>query len=237
MSISIIIGFLAFIATLAGGLFAIRFKDKLHLILGFSAGAVVAVAFFEIIPEAIELASQKYEVGIVTLMMGAGFTLYMLLDRVILLHSHTDDNQNTRGILGAGALSLHSFLDGIAIGLAFQASTEIGMVVTSAVLAHDFSDGLNTANIVIKNGGKIRKALSWVLIDAFAPVLGVLSTSFFSMPGEILGLVLAVFAGDFIYIGASDMLPESHHRHPKRLTTVVTLIGMAVIFGIVRIIK
>ncbi len=242
MSISIMVGVAAAIATFIGGLFALKFKDKLHLILGFSAGAVIAVAFFEIIPEAIELASYKYNIVSITTVMGIGFLAYLILDRMIVLHSHNEERHleleekgiKARGAFGAGTLSIHSFLDGLAIGIAFQVSTEIGLVVTTAVLAHDFSDGINTANLILKNGGDRRKTLFWVMVDSLAPLLGVISTLFFNLESTTLGLILALFAGDFIYIGASDLLPESHHRHPKKMTTFMTVAGMLVIFIIVK---
>ena len=135
-----------------------------------------------------------------------------------------------RAALGAGSLSAHSFLDGVAIGLAFQASAEIGGVVAIAVLTHDFSDGINTMNMVLKNGGDRRQALRWLLIDALAPALGVGATFFFALPDSAFGVVLALFAGFFLYIGASDLIPESYHAHPKFLTTAMTVLGAAVLY-------
>mgnify|MGYP001564335435 CR=1 FL=1 len=238
---SIVIGIAAFISTLLGGLFALKLKDRLHLVLGFSAGAIIAVSFFEILPEAIELGSGTYNVSTVTSFVGLGFLVYLILDRLIILHSHnTEDyeicgHSEQRGMLGAGSLSFHSFLDGVVVGLAFQAGPAVGLIVSAAVLTHDFSDGVNTANLILKNGGTVRKALLWIIADAIAPMLGILSTLFFTLPTAVLGLILAVFAGDFLYIGASDLLPESHHKHPKILTTVMTAIGMVVIYTIVKI--
>ncbi|HMH88343.1 MAG TPA: ZIP family metal transporter, partial [Steroidobacteraceae bacterium] len=116
------------------------------------------------------------------------------------------------------------------IGLAFQASPEVGIVVAIAVLTHDFSDGINTTNIVLKNQGSRSTALRWLLLDAVAPVIGVASTYFFTLPGTAFGTVLALFAGFFLYIGASDLIPESYHAHPKFLTTVMTLAGAAVLY-------
>jgi len=230
----------AFIATFIGGLIALRFKDKLHLILGFSAGAIIAVAFFEILPEAIELGEGTYEAGVITSIVGFGFAIYLILDRLILIHSHGGELTEThahlnRGVLGAGSLSFHSFLDGVAIGLAFQVSEAVGIIIATAVLVHDFSDGINTVNLVLKNGGTVKKALQWVATDALAPVLGILSTLFFTVQATTLSLILALFAGFFLYIGATDLLPESHHRHPKVLTTIMTLIGMVVLYTIISI--
>lgn len=238
----ILIALAAFTSTLLGGLFALKLKDSLHLILGFSAGAVIAVAFFEIIPESISLASDRYDTKVVTSIMGLGFLIYLILDRFIILRSQFIDEAtegrhpaNKRGALGAGSLSLHSTLDGIAIGLAFQVSAAVGAIVAAAVLVHDFSDGINTVNLILKNGGSTETALRWVITDALAPVVGVVSTLFFSLPAPLLGLLLAVFAGTFTYIGAADLLPEAHHAHPKIVTTLMTVLGMLLIYFVVRI--
>lgn len=228
---------MAFLFTLLGGLFALKFKDKLHLILGFSAGAIIGVAFFDLIPEAIELGSGKYDISTITTITAVGFIFYMILDRFIILHSHNHENneQNHRGKLGAGSLSIHSFLDGMAIGLAFQVSTAVGLVVTLAVLVHDFSDGINTVNMILKNNGNKKQAIKWLILDAVAPVAGVVSTLFFTLSESALGIIFAIFAGFFLYIGASDLLPESHHGHPTVWTTFVTILGIAVIFAVVKI--
>jgi ZIP family zinc transporter len=237
----IIITIATFLSTLFGGLFALKFKDRLHMILGFSAGAVIAVAFFDLIPEAINLGSSKYDIGFITSITALGFALYMTLDRMALLHSHEelnkedDHSQGHRGKLGASSLSIHSFLDGAAIGLAFQVSAAVGAIVAVAVLVHDFSDGINTVNVIFKNGGDKKLAFKWLLVDALAPVLGVIFTLFFSLPESSLGVILALFAGFFLYIGASDLLPESHHRHPKKITTIMSLLGMAVLYAAIRI--
>lgn len=220
-----------FCATLLGGLFALRFKDKLHLILGFSAGAVIGVAFFDLLPEALELGSSYFSTATITSVVAFAFVIYLFLDRAVLLHTHADEEgSGERGILGAGALSFHSFLDGVGIGFAFQVSPAVGLIVAAAVLTHDFSDGINTINLVLKNGLSKKIALRWLLVDALAPLVGVVSTLFFTLPEAALGLILASFCGFFIYIGASDLLPESHHRHPTIWTTAMTALGIAVIY-------
>lgn len=227
----------AFASTLLGGIFAIRFKDKLHLILGFSAGAIIGVAFFDLLPEAIKLTSGSYDVSYITSLVALGFIGYIILDRFIFFHSHDEEHNhiNKKGILGAGSLSLHSFLDGAAIGLAFQVSAAVGAVVAIAVLVHDFSDGINTVSMIIKNNGTRKQAFRWLLTDAIAPVLGVLSTLFFSLPKSSLGIIFAIFTGFFLYIGASDLLPESHHNHPTIWTTCATILGFAVLYGAINL--
>ena len=228
----ILIAFATLFATLLGGLFALRFKDQLHLILGFSAGAIIGVAFFDLLPEAIYLAKGKYDAHLVTSVVALGFMAYLILDRLIVLHSHADGDvvHSRRGRLGAASLATHSFLDGVAVGLAFKVSAAVGVTVAIAVLVHDFSDGINTVNLILKNKGTLKEARRWLFVDAFTPVIGVISTIFFSLSEATLALLLASFCGFFLYIGASDLLPESHHRHPTRLTTIMTLLGMGVLY-------
>ena len=228
----VIISFFTVISTFLGGLFALRFKDKLHLILGFSAGALIGVAFFDLLPEALALAGKQYQPEFITSIVALGFLLYMGIDRLVTLHAHDAEHAGgeSRGTLGAGSLTFHSFLDGLAIGLAFQVSSAVGAIVTTAVLVHDFSDGINTVNLVLKNNGSVKKAFRWLIIDALAPAFGALSTLFFTLPESALGIILAVFCGFFLYIGASDLLPESYHGHPTKWTTFMTALGMGVLF-------
>ena len=243
MVIIIIIAFATFVSTLLGGLFALRFKDKLHLVLGFSAGAVVSVAFFDLMPEAIKLGSNFYDPSQILRFTALGFISYLILDRLVFFHANHDEHSleaNTvhkdRGILGASSLALHSFLDGVAIGLAFKVNNSVGLVVTTAVLVHDFSDGINTVNMILKNAGGQRSAFIWLFVDAFAPVLGAFSTLFITIPEKALALILSTFAGFFLYIGATDLIPESYHAHPRMITSLMTLLGVFVLFAAIQLV-
>lgn len=229
----------AFVATFIGGSFALKFRDHLHLILGFSAGAVAGVALFDLLPEAINLGTQYHAASTVALFVAFGLFGYLILDRLILLHTHEEDDEHLtnhrRGSFGALTLSGHSFLDGVAIGVGFQASAAIGLIITAAVLTHDFSDGINTVNLVLRNGGDKWRAFRWLLVDAAAPVVGAASTLLFHIPDSALGLVLAIFVGTFLYLSASDLIPESHHRHPRVATTLMTLLGAGVLYLVVHL--
>jgi zinc transporter ZupT len=239
----VLIAALAFLATLLGGVFALRFRDRLHLILGFSAGAVIGVALFDLLPESMSLADGHYGPAMLSLFIAAGFFAYLIIDRLILLHPHTHhdheqshkDAPSTGGAFGALTLAAHSFLDGVAIGAGFQASPAVGAIVAAAVVTHDFSDGINTVAFILRGGGKVRQALPWLLLDASAPVLGAASTLLFRIPQSSIGLVLAVFGGCFLYLGASDLIPESQHAHPRAATTLMTLIGAGVLYAAVRL--
>lgn len=226
------------LATLLGGGLALRFQNKFHLILGFSAGAVVGVAFFDLLPEALRLGRPHYGGQKITALVAVGFAAYAFVSNWLTLlrqESSTERHVTRRGRLGAGSLSLHSLMDGIGMGLAFHVSAGVGLVVALGVLAHDFSDGINTVSLILKNGGTKKQARGWLWLDAAAPVVGVSSTFFFSLPRTALGLTLAVFCGFFLYIGASDLVPESQNRHPALLTTLMMVLGMAVIYGAIQL--
>jgi zinc transporter ZupT len=239
MIVPLLLGVAAVAATGLGGLFALRAQDKLHLILGFSAGAVMGVALFDLLPEAIELTSDHHDVSTITAIVAAGFFVFMLLSRVFLLHPSADGGHAHahagQSSLQAASLAVHSFLDGFGMGLAFKVSTAVGAIVATAVLAHDFSDGINTVSVVLRDKERSHRAIRWLSVDAIAPLLGVASTSFVRLSSAQLGTVLALFCGFFLYIGASDLLPESHHRHPKALTGLMNVLGAFVIYFAIRL--
>ncbi len=236
----ILIALMAFVSVFAGGLLAFRFKDKLHLVLGFSAGAVIGVAFFDLLPEAIELNENLFTISVTTSLVALGFVIYLILDRFLFLHSHEEEHcanphHQEKKSLSVLILAIHSFIDGLAVGLAFQVSTEVGFILAVAVLSHNFSDGLNIVGLTLKNGGDKKKARRWLLIASTAPALGILSTLLFILPEIWLGPILALFCGFFLYIGASELLPESHHGHSTRLTTLMTVLGLAVLYLVIKL--
>lgn len=230
------------VATLIGGWVGISMRDRLHLVLAFSAGAVIGVAFFDLLPEAVELGSATpghaaLAPRAILAVAGLGFLLYLLLDR--LLPGHGSDPRGRgkpqRAWAAAGSFALHSFLDGFAIGVGFQASRAVGIAVAVAVLAHDFSDGLNTVSVVLRNGGDRRGAFKWLVVDALAPVAGALTSMALTIPAQGLAMALALFSGFFLYVGGSDLLPESHHAHPRLLTTFATVAGAVFLYFVAQV--
>jgi zinc transporter ZupT len=232
----ILITIAAFVTTITGGLFALKFRSKLYLILGFSAGAVLGVAFFDLLPTAFELSETKYGARNMASLVALGFTFYMILDRFLigLNHRRKKGGGNLRGNVAAFSLTVHSLLDGITIGLAFQISVTIGGFVAIAVLVHDFADGINTINVILKENGQKNFAIRWLIFNGLAPIAGAYSTLFYHLPQEKLGILLALVAGFFIYIGASDFIPDSQAKSPGLRTSLLTLSGIAVIYLAVR---
>ena len=228
-----LIGIVTGIATYLGGALALRLRQHIRLILGFSAGAVVGVALLDLLPETLELGAKTRSVGETATFVVAGFATYMLLDRF--LRSLTGGPNGRRGHLGAASLTIHSVLDGFGIGLAFHVSAAAAGALALAVLAHDFSDGVNTVNLSLQGTGSPRAARWWLLADATAPLAGIMAAQLISVDRGQLALLLALFTGVFLYIGASELLPESHDQHPHTWTSVTTLIGMSLIWAVVHL--
>lgn len=138
------------------------------------------------------------------------------------------------GILPPLSLIIHSTLDGLAIGLAFQAGGELGLIVLLAVLAHDFADGMNVVTLALDAARGERAAVVLLVLDAIAPLAGAAMSTVVSISAPALGLLLATFAGVFIAIGAGHLLPESQHRDPRRGPVLVALsgVGAAVVLAI-----
>jgi len=139
------------------------------------------------------------------------------------------------GVLPPASLIVHSTLDGLAIGLAFQAGTEVGFIVLLAVLAHDFADGMNVITLALDAARGERLAVVLLVLDAIAPVAGAALSTVISISPMTLGVLLATFGGAFIAIGAGHLLPESQHRDPRRGPALVALAAVgAVIVLVVR---
>ena len=228
--VAIPLSLLTVVSTLIGGLTALRMRGHLETVMALSGGVVVAVALFDVLPEAIDGIDNSRTV---TTLVAAGFLAFFFFQRALVLH-HRDDPDEARahhrvGALGAAALSAHSFIDGLGIGLAFGLNTTTGLLVFVAVVSHDFADGLNTVSFILSQSGDRRKALTWLTIDAVAPFVGAIVGASLSVSEYALGHLLALYAGFFLFMGATDLLPEAH-QHPSHLRVALTGAGFAAIF-------
>ena len=134
------------------------------------------------------------------------------------------------GVLGAAGLCIHSLLDGFSIGVAYHASPTLGALVAGAVIAHDFSDGVSTVTLLLSARNSRSTSLAWLFVDAIAPVAGVALASFLSLSDRSLGDLLGWFAGMFVYLGATHMLPEAHAISDSWQTVAWTLAGIVLVF-------
>jgi len=224
--------------TFLGGYFALRLKSKLYLILGFSAGAVIGLAFFDLLPTALELSAKLYTPRVIAAVACLGFIIYFVIDWCVFYFNSLDWTKSYSGLRGgiaAFCLCLHSFLDGVTIGLAFKISPKVGLLIAVAVIIHDFADGINTTNVITKGKGSRRSAVIWLTVNSVAPVLGAGSTFLFRLTEGKLGILLALVSGFFLYLGASDFIPESRLHQPRLQTLLMTLLGVFVMFIALRI--
>lgn len=230
----VLVGLATGAATLAGGALVLRFRSALDLLLGFSSGTIIGVALFDLLPEGLDLAGDSHSHLSITTAVAVGFVLYMLVDRVSVITSKESGGHRH---LGPASLTFHSFLDGIGIGLAFHASAVAGIIVTLGVLAHDCIDGANTVVLSLATGSGNRTARTWLTADALAPFAGILLASQIMVPIFILALLLGLFGGFFLYLGASQLLPRSQTQRPQLSTIAATVSGMTFIYLVIRLVS
>jgi ZIP family zinc transporter len=242
MNIAIALAALTAIATTAGGFLAIKSKDRLHLVLGLSAGLLLGLVAFDLLPEVFELGTQEiFHAPAVSVALIGGFLLLHFYEQLFGSHEPAESDyghdhehsSNIAGALGAVAMGGHVFLDGLALGVAFKVSSDLGIAVFIALLVHAFSDGLNTVSFLIKSGKWGRKGI-WLLgVDAVARVSGAALGTTLALSNNVIAIYLAVFAGIVIYLATSHILPEAHSRHSSKLTILATILGVLVMWGLV----
>jgi zinc transporter ZupT len=231
-----------FFSTLFGGLTGLKNQDHLHRLLGYTAGVLLGVVAFDLLPEIFKiLTSQHDNPTYAMIALVCGFLIFHIIEKSMLIHHSNEEEYEVHhhpdvGMASAIALSGHSFLDGVGIGLGFQVGTGVGIAVAIAVIAHDFTDGLNTVNLMLMNHNRSRRAIMLLLLDATTPLLGVISTFFFHLSQGALVLYLGVFAGFLLYIGASEVLPQAHSKHSSYGTIGLTVAGAAFMFIVTRFI-
>ena len=254
----IVFAVLPFFSTLLGGMAAMRLRHRLHPIMAFAAGVLVATALADLLPEATNLIGTSAYPVVPGAAAVLGFLLFSSLDAFVHRgawehehqrvasqfepgdpheHSHTPAIGNSQlGLLGPISLIVHSTLDGLAIGLGFRAGVEVGLLVGVAVLAHDFADGMNvvTLSLSLSGSGHLRRARVLLLLDALAPPVGAAIGTFAQLADPILGFLLAAFSGVFLAVGAGHLLPEAQHRRPgaSPLLVLLTALGAALVLAV-----
>jgi len=242
MNIAIALAALTAVATTLGGFLAIKVKDRLHLVLGLSAGLLLGLVAFDLLPEIFEMNTDSLGgVPAVSVALVTGFLLLHFAEKIFGSHepAHSDyghDHEhsiNLAGTLGAFAMAGHVFLDGLALGLAFQVSNSLGYAVFIAILAHAFSDGLNTVSLLVKSGHWTSTSFLLLSADAVMRVSGAALATYITFSEPLMAIYLAAFSGFVIYLATSHILPEAHSRHPSRLTMLATVFGVIAMWLIV----
>lgn len=235
------------VSTFLGGYVVYRWKKDLHPWLSLSGGILLGVAFLDLLPEGIELGLEAglSLIGLFSATLIA-ILIFHLLDKGFAFHSHHEhvhgepsepcDNthhKKTATWLRASGFIFHGFLDGIAIGGGFAVDFNLGLLVTLAVITHDFSDGMSTVTVLKQGLGHTHKGiLPFLALASIAPFFGAfIGTTLAPTPG-VISYMLCAFAGFFIFLSLSELLPQAHAgEKPRRFGLVLTVLGiLAVLF-------
>ncbi|MCL2390484.1 MAG: ZIP family metal transporter [Endomicrobia bacterium] len=230
----ILYSFIAAAAAMLGAILVLRFHKKAEknsiLIINFSAGVMLTIAFTHLIPEGIEANPSAHFYVL------AGFLIMFFLQFVVLFHPCHDDECLTHAKIGTPSvigLSFHSLIDGLIIAVGFEANTGLGILTTLAVLLHKIPDGITISGILLHTGATKNKILGFSLFTAlFTPIGAILGMFLFKdIQPAVLGALLAVAAGSFIFLAASDLIPETH-KCKTRTAPLMLFIGAAVMLAL-----
>lgn len=211
-------GLVAFVGIFSIGLSNKLFKKLIFVFVAFSAGALLSGAFFHIIPEALdELPAMQVSLFVLT-----GFVVFFLIERVLHWHhcheegckTH-DDKEHPITMLILFGDSIHNFVDGIIISAGFIASVPLGILTTLMIIAHEIPQELGDFAVLVHGGFSKKKALMYNFFSQLTSVVGgVVGFFFATLVKGMIPIVLSFAAGGFIYIAASDLIPELH-KEPK----------------------
>ncbi|MCJ7686434.1 MAG: ZIP family metal transporter [Desulfobacteraceae bacterium] len=213
-----------FYSTIAGlstvlGVMLVLVKERLvlkysHYVNSFAAGLILGIAFFHLFPESLELSENAL------LFIFMGFLIFYLLENVMVIHSGSEihfrekkNPQHSKGMVMFSGLFFHSLVDGIIIGVGFGIDPKLGLLTSLGVISHELPEGVTTFSLLIKSI-KRKTALKLSVAVALATPLGALLSLTFigSLSEAMIGLLLAMAGGSFLYIAASDLIPETHEE-------------------------
>lgn len=221
---------LPFFTTLAGGYVALRVRGRVHLVYGLAGGAMLGLVAFHLLPELGAVDSPAFgHVPLPYLLLVVAFLLLFVVEELIGPHPVDEDEGAEHrhphvGLIGASALVVHSFVDGLAIGIGFTVSNEVGVAILIAVLAHDFADGMTTAAIMRRHGNPPRRIWTLIGAAAVAPVVGAFIGGALALPESWVVAYAGFFAGTLLYFATRDMIPGA-----RRGGTAVTALGTILI--------
>lgn len=225
--------FLGSIVSLLGGVMLLlkeKFAIKIsHFLAAFAAGTLLGTAFLDLLPESLE-GGKEIDIFWWTLI---GILAFFLLERFI--HHHHDDpeNKNVVSLIVVGD-SIHNFIDGVAIAATFLISIPLGIVTSLAVAAHEIPQEIADFGLMLHKGVKRNKVLKINFLSALFAMVGAILTFFARDQIEgMLPIFLALTAGFFIYIAASDLIPEIHNEDKRVVAlteTLLLLLGVLVIW-------
>lgn len=231
----------ASLAALAGGYTALRSRRWLSLALALTSGLVLGLVTFDLLPEIFGITqTESLDPVWPMIALTAGFLLFHVFEKFVPLHQATEDKYGPHrhprlGVARALALTGHSFLDGLSIGVAFQASNEVGTAVAIAVIGHRFADGFDTTTFMLFHKNKLSHIRGWLAFVVIMPIIGGLASLAFSLSEKTLAIYLGFFAGFILYIAAGNLLPQAHSKESSRLAISLTILGVLFLLLVTRL--
>lgn len=229
----VLLSILGGVVGLAGGVAMLTVKPWTKILskyaVPFAAGVLLTVSLLGLIPEAVEITGEA-AMGIVFL----GFLAAYIFESVFFaLHHHVghehDKHSASVGLIIFGD-TIHNFIDGIAIAASYLISPGLGLITAISTLLHEIPHEIGDFGILLKAGWKKGKIIGVNLISGLATVLGALAV-YYLKPSELIeGNLLAVAAGLFLYLGASDFLPQAGEDDNKWRSMLVMLLGVGVMY-------
>jgi zinc and cadmium transporter len=216
------------------GIFALALGDKLlHKILfgliGFSAGALIGGAFLHLLPEALE----KTKSPLVFYYLIGGIVLFFVMERYFHWRHCHEDNCNVHAFtyLNLFGDGIHNFIDGMVIAGSFVVSIKLGLVTTVAIILHEVPQELGDFGVLVYGGFSKKKALICNFITALTAMVGAIIGFFLAgITQGFSSFILPLAAGGFVYIAASDLIPEIHKQTNLRRSSAAFI---AFLFGII----
>ncbi|HYK35496.1 ZIP family metal transporter [Alloacidobacterium sp.] len=222
MLLSLILGAVAAVADIFGGLVLVRAnweKRYLRYFVALGAGFMLAVAFLEMLPE-----SMKFSVKWAPVLVLAGYCAIHLLEHTIVPHFHFGEETHHDEFVSAhtsysvlGGLAIHALFDGVAIASGFVLSNLLGWLIFLAIFLHKVPEGFTVASVMMASGGSRNAAVIAASVLATATLLGVLVIGILPSWVEA-GLPLS--AGVAIYVAATDLVPEVNREPGIRMALV-----------------
>ena len=227
------------LVSLIGGILLLRSKKRAKLVeyaTSFAAGALLSAAFIDVIPEAMEGNDEPHMVSVFILL---GILVFFIFESSLrwFHHHHTgDDRRRVDAVVPMIIVgdTIHNFIDGVAIAAGFLTSVETGIVVTLAVAAHEIPQEIGDFGLLLQRGMSKVKVLLVNILSALATTVAAVV---FYLIGETVEIsfapLMAIVAGFFIYIAASDLIPHIHHEENRRkvfLQTLALVIGVVVVW-------
>lgn len=210
-----------------------RLNRIIFALVGFSAGAMLSGAFFHLIAESIETLGDTTQIFIFVF---AGFIAFFVIERALHWHHCHDGScphQVTYLILVGDAL--HNFIDGLVIAASFLVGTSFGIVTTTLILGHELPQEIGDFGVLLHGGFSRKKALVYNFLSQTTSIAGGVIGFFFSDAIGISQFLLPFAAGGFIYISASDLVPEFHREGNIRKTAgyfIFFLLGIGFMLGL-----